>query len=123
MLQSKPDFVFLRLDLICFWCFVNFNVSFGAPARPVILASYGVSHSRAIPHNSAATRAVNFPPSASCENLDLPPVNLRFLQSHLTKNSFAIVPPHLRGIALAFVNSRVNSLNAFPAARIPSVRL
>ena len=41
-----------------------------------------------------------FLPSASCRNLDLPPVNLRFLQSHLTKNAFAIAPTHLCGIAL-----------------------
>ncbi|MBS5726276.1 MAG: metal-sensing transcriptional repressor [Faecalibacterium sp.] len=34
------------------------------------------------------------------QNLDLPPVNLRFLQSHLTKNAFAIAPTHLCGIAL-----------------------
>ena len=40
-----------------------------------------------------------FPPFASCRNLDLPPVNLRFLQSHLTKNAFAIAPTHLCGIA------------------------
>jgi hypothetical protein len=40
-----------------------------------------------------------FLPSASCRNLDLPPVNLRFLQSHLTKNAFAIAPTHLCGIA------------------------
>ena len=43
-----------------------------------------------------------FLPSASCRNLDLPPVNLRFLQSHLTKNAFAIAPTHLCGIALGF---------------------
>jgi len=41
-----------------------------------------------------------FPPSAACRNLDLPPVNLRFLQLHLTKNSFAIAPIHLCGVAL-----------------------
>ncbi len=44
--------------------------------------------------------SVRNPPSASCRNLDLPPVNLRFLQSHLTKNSFVTAPPHLRGVAL-----------------------
>ena len=41
-----------------------------------------------------------FLPSASCRNLDLHPVNLRFLQSHLTKNVFVIAPTHLCGIAL-----------------------
>ena len=55
---------------------------------------------RAIPHNSSAALAMPFLPSASCRNLDLPPVNLRFLQSHLTKNAFAIAPTHLCGIAL-----------------------
>nr|DAJ35719.1 MAG TPA: putative transposase [Caudoviricetes sp.] len=51
------------------------------------------------PHNSLAALAMPFLPSASCRNLDLPPVNLRFLQSHLTKNAFAIAPTHLCGIA------------------------
>ena len=55
---------------------------------------------RALPHNSSAALAMPFLPSASCRNLDLPPVNLRFLQSHLTKNVFAIAPTHLCGIAL-----------------------
>ena len=55
---------------------------------------------KAIPHNSSAALAMPFLPSASCRNLDLPPVNLRFLQSHLTKNAFAIAPTHLCGIAL-----------------------
>ena len=41
--------------------------------------------SKALPHNSSAALAMPFLPSASCRNLDLPPVNLRFLQSHLTK--------------------------------------
>ena len=59
-----------------------------------------------------------FPPSASCRNLDLPPVNLRFLQSHLTKNAFAIAPTHLCGIALDIRYHRfpriLPSTNAFP---------
>ena len=57
---------------------------------------------KALPHNSSAALAMPFLPSASCRNLDLPPVNLRFLQSHLTKNAFAIAPTHLCGIALGF---------------------
>ena len=57
-------------------------------------------NAKAIPHNSSAALAMPFLPSASCRNLDLPPVNLRFLQSHLTKNAFAIAPTHLCGIAL-----------------------
>ena len=56
---------------------------------------------KALPHNSSAALAMPFLPSASCRNLDLPPVNLRFLQSHLTKNAFAIAPTHLCGIALS----------------------
>ncbi len=55
---------------------------------------------KALPHNSSAALAMPFLPFASCRNLDLPPVNLRFLQSHLTKNAFAIAPTHLCGIAL-----------------------
>lgn len=55
---------------------------------------------KALPHNSSAALAMPFLPSASCRNLDLPPVNLRFLQSHLTKNAFAIAPTHSCGIAL-----------------------
>ncbi|MEE0325145.1 MAG: hypothetical protein UDR59_12830, partial [Christensenellales bacterium] len=50
------------------------------------------------PHNSAARLAMSFPPSASCKFLDLPPVNLRNLHLHLTKNPFASRPPHLCGV-------------------------
>ena len=60
---------------------------------------------KALPHNSSAALAMPFLPSASCRNLDLPPVNLRFLQSHLTKNAFAIAPTHLCGIALILIKS------------------
>jgi len=41
--------------------------------------------------------------SAACKNLDLPPVNLRFLPLHLTKNAFVIALPHACGIALVFM--------------------
>lgn len=41
-----------------------------------------------------------FPPSAACRFLDLPPVNLRNLHLHLTKNPFAGQPPHLCGVTL-----------------------
>jgi len=34
---------------------------------------------------------MSFPPSAACKFLDLPPVNLRNLHLHLTKNPFVIV--------------------------------
>ena len=53
---------------------------------------------KAPPHNSAARLAMSFPPSASCKFLDLPPVNLRNLHLHLTKNPFASRPPHLCGV-------------------------
>ena len=43
---------------------------------------------------------MSFPPSAACKFLDLPPVNLRNLHLHLTKNPFAGRPPHLCGVAL-----------------------
>ena len=59
---------------------------------------------KAPPHNSLAALAMPFPPSAACRNLDLHPVNLRFLQLHLTKNSFAIAPIHLCGVALKQLN-------------------
>ena len=54
----------------------------------------------ALPHNSSAALAMPFSPSAACRFLDLPPVNLRNLQLHLTKNSFATAPTHLCGVAL-----------------------
>jgi hypothetical protein len=55
---------------------------------------------KALPHNSSAALAMPFLPSAACKFLDLPPVNLRNLHLHLTKNAFAIAPTHLCGIAL-----------------------
>ena len=55
---------------------------------------------KAPPHNSAARRAMSFPPSAACKFLDLPPVNLRNFHLHPTKNPFAGRPPHLCGVAL-----------------------
>ena len=55
---------------------------------------------KATPHNSAARPAMSFPPSAACKFLDLPPVNLRNLHLHLTKNPFASRPPHLCGVTL-----------------------
>ena len=38
--------------------------------------------------------------SASCKNLDLPPVNLRFLQLRLAQNSLLSLPPHLISVSL-----------------------
>ena len=58
---------------------------------------------KAPPHNSAARLALSFPPSAACRFLDLPPVNLRNLHLHLTKNPFASRPPHLCGVTLNFI--------------------
>ena len=49
---------------------------------------------KATPHNSSAALAMSFPPSAACKFLDLPPVNLRNLHLHLTKNPFASRLPH-----------------------------
>ena len=57
---------------------------------------------KAPPHNSAARLAMPFPPSAACKFLDLPPVNLRNLHLHLTKNPFASRPPHLYGVTLKY---------------------
>ncbi|MEE0103415.1 MAG: hypothetical protein U0I27_03955, partial [Christensenellales bacterium] len=57
---------------------------------------------KAPPHNSAARLSMSFPPSAACKFLDLPPVNLRNLHLHLTKNPFASRPPHLCGVTLGF---------------------
>ena len=43
---------------------------------------------------------MSFPPSAACKFLDLPPVNLRNLHLHLTKNPFVSRPPYLCGVTL-----------------------
>ena len=43
---------------------------------------------------------MTFAQSASCKNLDLRSVNLRFLQSHLVQNSSTSAAPHLCGITL-----------------------
>ena len=43
---------------------------------------------------------MSFPSSAARKFLDLPPVNLRNLHLHRTKNPFAGRPPHLCGVAL-----------------------
>ena len=50
-------------------------------------------------HNSAARRAMSFPPSVACKFLDLLPVNL-------TKNPFASRPPHLCGVTLTLRRRR-----------------
>ena len=64
--------------------------------------TYQVERVKAPPHNSAARLAMPFPPSAACKFLDLPPVNLRNLHLHLTKNPFASRPPHLCGVTLNY---------------------
>ena len=61
-------------------------------------------------HNSAARLAMSFPPSASCKFLDLPPVNLRNLHLHLTKNPFASRPPHLCGVTLKNLRNKPSSM-------------
>ena len=62
--------------------------------------SAGFTLSKASPHNSSVRENVPFAPSTSCKNLDLPPVNHRFLQSYLTQNSRFIALPHLCDAAL-----------------------
>ena len=53
---------------------------------------------------------MSFPPSASCKFLDLPPVNLRNLHLHLTKNPFASRPPHLCGVTLKNLRNKPSSM-------------
>ena len=65
---------------------------------------------KAPPHNSAACLAMSFPPSAACKFLDLPPVNLRNLHLHLTKNPFASRPPHLCGVTLKNLRNKPSSM-------------
>ncbi len=65
---------------------------------------------KAPPHNSAARLAMTFPPSAACKFLDLPPVNLRNLHLHLTKNPFASRPPHLCGVTLKNLRNKPSSM-------------
>ena len=52
------------------------------------------------PCNSAARLAMSFPPSAVCKFLNVPPINLRNLHLHLTKNPYVSRPPHLCGVTL-----------------------
>ena len=75
----------------------------------VLVDGLGAFIFRAPPHNSAARQAKSFPPSAACKFLDLPPVNLRNLHLHLTKNPFAGRPPHLCGVALDISNTERKS--------------
>ena len=65
---------------------------------------------KAPPHNSAARLAMPFPPSAAFKFLDLPPVNLRNLHLHLTKNPFASRPPHLCGVTLKNLRNKPSSM-------------
>ena len=73
-------------------------------------------------HNSAARLAMSFPPSASCKFLDLPPVNLRNLHLHLTKNPFASRPPHLRGVTLSESDVRWNDCRSGVQQKVPARR-
>ena len=92
IVESETKYLLIS-SVVCFaYCWRR---SYGAPFICVACNEW-----KALPHNSSAALAMPFLPSASCRNLDLPPVNLRFLQSHLTKNAFAIAPTHLCGIAL-----------------------
>ena len=60
-----------------------------SPQGEAFWARQQVFFLKEIPHNTAAHLAVPFPTSAACRFLDLPPVNLRNLQLHLSKNSLA----------------------------------
>ena len=60
---------------------------------------------------------MSFPPSAACKFLDLPPVNLRNLHLHLTKNPFASRPPHLCGVTL-IVSAEAEMLRLFLCSQI-----
>ena len=84
--------------------FVCFHCPLVASAEAKFLRNAANPYRKSIktpPHNSAARLAMSFPPSASCKFLDLPPVNLRNLHLHLTKNPFVSRPPHLCGVTLA----------------------
>ena len=80
-----------------------FSLPSGRLRRGETLCNTKINLLKAPPHNSAARLAMSFPPSASCKFLDLPPVNLRNLHLHLTKNPFASRPPHLCGVTLNFI--------------------
>ena len=54
---------------------------------------------KAIPPPSAAALTMPFSLSAAGKTLDLPPVNLRVLPLHQTKNALVIALPHWGGIA------------------------
>ena len=60
---------------------------------------------------------MSFPSSAACKFLDLPPVNLRNLHLHLTKNPFAGRPPHLCGVALEKLRENAKGLENLSAAQ------
>ena len=55
---------------------------------------------KATPHNSAARRAMSFPPSAARKFRRVTGGKSRNFRLHLTKNPFAGRPPHLCGVAL-----------------------
>ncbi len=65
--------------------------------------------------HSATICRMHFPPSAAYKNLDLPQVNLRFLQLRLTKNSSAIWSPHLCGVTLIGEENKMQYVGVFSA--------
>ena len=65
--------------------------------------------------HSATICRMHFPPSAAYKNLDLPQVNLRFLQLRLTKNSSAIWSPHLCGVTLIGEKNKMQYVGVFSA--------
>ncbi len=100
-----------------------FSLPSGRLRRGETLCSTKINLLKAPPHNSAARLAMSFPPSASCKFLDLPPVNLRNLHLHLTKNPFASRPPHLCGVTLNPQSRKHHCLlpprRIFPMQKIP----
>ena len=92
IVESETKYLLIS-SVVCFaYCWRR---SYGAPFICVACNEW-----KALPHNSSAALAMSFPPSAACKFLYLPPVNLRNLHLHLTKNPFASRPPHLRGVTL-----------------------
>ena len=95
IVESETKYLLIS-SVVCFaYCWRR---SYGAPFICVACNEW-----KALPHNSSAALAMSFPPSAACKFLDLPPVNLRNLHLHLTKNPFASLPPHLCGVTLNFI--------------------
>jgi hypothetical protein len=64
-----------------------------------------------LPHNTAAHLAVPFPTSAACRFLDLPPVNLRNLQLHLSDLQRSFQPKFTRQLTTLIVRYFLKNYN------------